>query len=127
MKVGGMTNPQRDVLDEIRQVAADGFDFVDLTLEAPKAEPQQINAVAVRRALEGHGLGIVCHAAPYLPVNNPSAAVRRAALDELLRCLDMAAELGAGLLTTHYAGYPGFWPEAAGYELYGQLYQRLCG
>ena len=39
----------------------------------------------------------------------------------------MAAELGAGLLTTHYAGYPGFWPEAAGYELYGQLYQRLCG
>ena len=127
MKVGGMTNPQRDVLDEIRQVAADGFDFVDLTLEAPKAEPQQINAAAVRRALEDHGLGIVCHAAPYLPVNNPSAAVRRAALDELLRCLDMAAELGAGLLTTHYAGYPGFWPEAAGYELYGQLYQRLCG
>ncbi|MCO5242369.1 MAG: hypothetical protein M9927_00775 [Anaerolineae bacterium] len=72
MKVGGMTNPQRDVLDEIRQVAADGFDFVDLTLEAPKAEPQQINAAAVRRALEDHGLGIVCHAAPYLPVNNPS-------------------------------------------------------
>ncbi|MEZ4767038.1 MAG: sugar phosphate isomerase/epimerase family protein [Caldilineales bacterium] len=127
MKLGGMTNPQRNVLEEIDAVAADGFDFVDLTLEAPKSEPGQIDVNAVRRALDDHGLGIVCHAAPYLPVDNPSAAVRRAALDELLRCLDMAAQLGARLLTTHYVGFPGFWPETAGYELYAQLYGHLCG
>ena len=127
MKVGGMTNPQRDVLEEIKAIGADGFAYVDLTLEAPKSEPQQIDVKAVRRALDDHGLGIICHAAPYLPVHNPSAAVRRAALDELLRCLDMAAQLGSRLLTTHYVGFPSFWPEAAGYELYAQLYGRLCG
>jgi sugar phosphate isomerase/epimerase len=127
MKIGAMTNPQRDLLDEVRQIAADGFDYADITLEAPRAEPDQIDVLAVRRLLDALGIGVVCHAAPYLPVHNPSALVRGAALDELRRSLDIAAGLGARLLTTHYVGFPGFWPEATGYELYAQLYRLLCG
>lgn len=127
MKIGAMTNPQRELLDEIRQIAAGGFDYVDITLEAPKAEPGQIDPPAVRRLLDELGIGVICHAAPYLPVHNPSALVRRAALDELRRSLDAAAGLGARLLTTHFMGFPGFWPEASGYELYAQLYGLLCG
>ena len=127
MKIGAMTNPQRDLADELRQIGAEGFDFADITLEAPRAEPGQIDAPAARRLLDELGLGVICHAAPYLPVHNPSALARRAALDELRRSLDVAASLGARLLTTHYMGFPGFWPEAAGYELYAQLYQLLCG
>ncbi|MFZ2359319.1 MAG: sugar phosphate isomerase/epimerase family protein [Anaerolineae bacterium] len=126
MKIGAMTNPQRDLLDEIRQIAAEGFDYADITLEAPRAEPGQIDAPAVRRLLDELGIGVVCHAAPYLPVHNPSALVRRAALDELRRSLDVAASLGARLLTTHYMGFPAFWPEATGYDLYTQLYRLLC-
>lgn len=126
MKIGAMTNPQRDLLEDLRQIAAEGFDYADITLEAPKAEPDQIDVQAVRRLLEELGMGVVCHAAPYLPVHNPSALVRRAALDELRRSLDTAAGLGARLLTTHYVGFPGFWPEATGYELYAQLYRLLC-
>ena len=64
MKIGAMTNPQRDLLDEIRQIAAEGFDYADITLEAPRAEPGQIDAPAVRRLLDGLGIGVVCHAAP---------------------------------------------------------------
>ena len=115
MKLGAMTNPQRELPDELRQIAAEGFDFADITLEAPRAEPQQIDVTATRRLLDELGIGVVCHAAPYLPVHNPAPLVRRAALDELRRSLDVAASLGARLLTTHYMGFPGFWPEAAGY------------
>lgn len=126
MKIGTMTNPQRDLLDELRLIAAEGFDYADLTIEAPKAEPEQIDLKATRALLDDLGIGVICHAAPYLPVHSPSALVRRAALDELRRALDVAAGLGARLLTTHYMGFPGFWPEADGYELYAQLYARLC-
>lgn len=126
MKIGAMNDPQRDVLDEIRLIAADGFDYVDLTLEAPRAEPGEIDVKVVRQILDDHRLGLICHAAPYLPVDNPAVGIRSAALDELLRCLDAAAALGARLLTTHYLGFPSFWPESAGYELYAQLYLRLC-
>lgn len=126
MKLGGMTNPQRNLLQEIRQIAADGFDYVDLTIEAPRAEPQQIDVKAVKQLLADCGIGVICHGPPYLPIHNPSSAVRQAALGELRRCIDIAAEIGARLLTTHYMGYPGFWPEEAGYELYAQLYGVLC-
>ncbi len=126
MKIGAMTNPQRNLLDEIGLIAQGGFDYVDLAIEAPRAEPHQIDARAVRQLLDDRGLGVICHAAPYLPVHNPSALVRRAALDELLRYLDLAAELGARLLTTHYMFFPRSWPEHDGYELYAQLYARLC-
>ena len=37
------------------------------------------------------------------------------------------SDLGARLLTTHYMGFPAFWPEATGYDLYAQLYRLLCG
>ncbi len=127
MKIGAMTNPQRDLADELRQIALEGFDYADITLEAPRAEPGQIDVAAARRLLDELGLGVVCHAAPYLPVHNPSALVRRAALDELRRSLDVAAGLGARLLTTHFMGLPAFWPEADGYELYAQLYRLLGG
>jgi sugar phosphate isomerase/epimerase len=89
MKIGTMTNPQRRLEDEIRLIAAEGFDFADLAIEAPQAEPEQIDAKGVKRVLNDLGLGVICHAAPYLPVHNPSARVRRAALDELLRSLDV--------------------------------------
>lgn len=126
MKIGAMTNPQRDLFDEVRLIAESGFDYVDLAIEAPKAEPHQIDAKALRLLLDDLGLGVICHAAPYLPVHNPSALVRRAALEELLRCLDTAAGLGARLLTTHYMFFPRFWPDHTGYEIYEQLYARLC-
>lgn len=126
MKIGAMTNPQRDLDDEIRQIAKQGFDYADITIEAPKAEAQQIDVQAIKTLLHDLGLGVICHAAPYLPIHNPSALVRRAALDELRRALDAAAGLGARLLTTHYMGFPRFWPDVAGYEMYAQLYQRLC-
>ena len=29
MKIGAMNDPQRDLFDEIRQIAAGGFDYVD--------------------------------------------------------------------------------------------------
>ena len=121
-----MNDPKRDVLDEIRQIASDGFDYVDLTLEAPRAESDQIDVKAVRQLLEDQGLGLICHASPYFPVNNPAAWVRTAALDELRRCLDVTAALGARLLTTHYLGFPSFWSEEMGYDLYAQLYLKLC-
>lgn len=54
----------------------------------------------MRRALADHGLAVVCHAAPYLPIDNASPLVRQAALDELRRTVDAAAILGA-TFTTH--------------------------
>jgi sugar phosphate isomerase/epimerase len=67
----------------------------------------------------------VAHAAPYLPIQNPSPLVRQAAIDELRRCIDVAQLLGAPFCTTHFVGWPGFLEEEQGYEFYRQAYMIL--
>jgi sugar phosphate isomerase/epimerase len=110
---------------EIERIAGLGFDFIDLTIEAPGAAPDGHDWTTVRQATADAGLRVVAHAAPYLPIHNPSPLVRQAAIDELRRCLDVAQLLGAPLCTTHFLGWPGFLDEDQGYEFYRQAYTIL--
>jgi sugar phosphate isomerase/epimerase len=120
-----MNNPRRTLMQEIARIAALGLDFIDLTIEAPAATPDGHDWRVVRQAIADAGLGVVAHAAPYLPIQNPSPLVRQAALDELRRCLDVAHLLGAPFCTTHFLGWPSFLEEEQGYEFYRQAYLIL--
>ena len=59
MQIGLMNNPREDPLAEIRWIGGHGFDFVDLTLEHPRAH--RVDAAAVRRALDEWNLSVVGH------------------------------------------------------------------
>ncbi len=125
MKLGAMNHPRRNVIDEIKRIAGAGFNFIDLTIEEPATPPARGDWPTVHRAITDAGLAVVCHAAPYLPLDNPSPLVRQAALDELRRTLDVAATLGAPLCTTHFVGWPDFLEEDAAYEFYRQAFTIL--
>ena len=125
MRLGAMNNPNAPLLEEIQWIASSGFDYIDLTIEAPGAALESTDWKRVRGVIEESGLDIVCHAAPYLPIENPSPLVRQAALDELRRCIDAAHILNANLCTTHFRGWPTYLTEAAGYEYYRQMYEIL--
>jgi sugar phosphate isomerase/epimerase len=116
-----MTDPRRDLLEQIRWTQEQGFDYVDIALHAPAAALESTNWVVVREALDSAGIGVACHAAPYLPLNNPSPVVRQAALDELRRSLDATHILGAMLCSVRFAGWPAHLTEAIGYEYYRQM------
>ncbi len=125
MRIGAMNNPRAPLVDEIRWIAANGFDYIDLAIEAPGATFENTDWVAIRRLLDDVGIGVICHAAPYYPIENPSPIVRQAALDELRRCIDAAQIVGATLCTTHFRGWPTYLSEQAGYEFYRQLLEIL--
>ena len=125
MKLGAMNNPRHDLLAEIEWIAANGFDFIDLALEAPAAALEATDWKSAQAAISNSGLEVICHAAPYLPVNNPSPLVRQAALDELRRSVDVAHLLGASLCTTRFLGWPAHLTSDAGYEYIKQLYGIL--
>ena len=67
VKIGAMNHPSRNAVKEIDWIGQHGFDFVDLTLEPPAADPGQIDPAAVRAALDRHGLGVVAHTAWFAP------------------------------------------------------------
>jgi sugar phosphate isomerase/epimerase len=99
--IGAMNHPARDVLQEIEWIAAMGLHFIDLTLEPPMAASWRVDPEATRRALERHRLGVVGHTAFYLPIASGIEEIRQASLQELRRCVDVFAELGARWMNVH--------------------------
>lgn len=101
MELGVMNNPASDTVGEIMAAAANGFDFVDLTLEYPQAHIEVINREAVLKALEQAGLGVVGHTAYYLPFASPVGSIRDAAVRDVIACLDFFKQAGATVVTVH--------------------------
>lgn len=101
MIIGAMNHPAQDPAQEIRRFAAMGLDFIDLTLEPPKAGWWQCDVPAVRKALSETGMAVVGHTAYYLPIAHPFEEVRRGAVEAFRRCLPVFAELGAKVMNIH--------------------------
>jgi sugar phosphate isomerase/epimerase len=96
-----MNHPGRDVLQEIEWIAGMGLGFIDLTLEPPMAASWKVDPLATRKALERHGLKVVGHTAYYLPIASGIEEIRQASLQELRRCVDVFAAVGARWMNVH--------------------------
>jgi sugar phosphate isomerase/epimerase len=96
-----MNHPAHDVVQEIEWMARMGLGFIDLTLEPPLAASWIVDPRAIRRALQKHGLGVVGHTAFYLPIASGIEEIRRASLEELRRCVDVFAAIGARWMNVH--------------------------
>ena len=107
MKIGIMNDPSAAVYDEIRAIAEAGYDYVDLTIEGPKALKLDIKKVL--SLLDQYGLSIVGHTDPCLPYAYPIEGVRKACLNELERCAKIFSALGAKTMNIHpcYSCPPG--------------------
>jgi len=99
--IGAMNHPRERVTEEIRWMAEMGLQFLDLTLEPPAAAVERVDAREVRAALADHGMDVVGHTAYYLPFGSPFASLRRAALDELKRCIEAFGAVGAKWMNVH--------------------------
>jgi sugar phosphate isomerase/epimerase len=111
--IGAMNHPKRDLSDEIRWMAELGLDFIDLTIEPPCAASWQIDAKRVRREIEAAGLKtVVGHTAYYLPIDSPFEALRKAAVDELIKCAGLFAEIGAKWMNIHPGRYTPMHPRS---------------
>jgi sugar phosphate isomerase/epimerase len=101
MLIGAMNHPGLDVIDEMRWMAEMKLDFIDLTVEPPCAASWQVDRQAVRSALDRFQLQVVGHTAYYLPFASPFEPLRKAAVDECCRCLELFADIGARWMNIH--------------------------
>jgi len=105
MLIGAMNHPQVDPVAEIHEFAELGLEFIDLSLEPPAAASWKVDPKAIRKALDDHGLTVVGHTAYYLPMDSPFEEVRKGAVVELKRCLEVFGELGAKWMNLHPGRY----------------------
>jgi sugar phosphate isomerase/epimerase len=111
MQIGAMNHPGRPLTPELRWMAELELDFVDLTLEPPAVASWQVDPAVVRAQLEEHSFDVVGHTAYYLPIASSFEGLRRAALDELKRCLEAFAVVGAQWMNVHPDGHAPFCDE----------------
>ena len=99
MKIGVMNHPAKPVYDEVISFGKARFDFVDLTIEGPKA--YDINTEKMRPVLEHYNMIVTGHTDPCMPWAYPIKEVRMACLRELERCAGIFSALGAKIMNIH--------------------------
>ena len=108
MRYGAMNFPIKPVLKEIERVASLGFDFLELSLDAPQAHfaavQEQKNKILSQ--LKIHQLGLVCHLPTFVYTADLTESIRAASLREMLKSLETAKMLGAEKVVLH-PGYIG--------------------
>jgi sugar phosphate isomerase/epimerase len=94
MQYGAMNFPIKPVDQELEDIAALGFDYLELTMDPPQAHyttiRQQMNSIL--SALNSHAMNVICHLTTF---------VSTADLQEMFNSLEVAAELGSLKVVLH--------------------------
>jgi len=103
MEYGAMNHPIYPLLDQIPGFARMGFDYLELTLDAPCAHYSVVRQQSgqIRRTLEEHGMGLVCHLPTFVFTADLTPAIRAASVEEMTQSVTIAAELGAEKAVLH--------------------------
>lgn len=103
MIIGAMNDPKGDLVEEICSFGEMGFDFVEITIEAPGATPDRIieKQKQVLDALHSYNFGVLTHYPWYFSVAHPYPYIQNACMHEMVKAFDAAALLGAKKATIH--------------------------
>ena len=103
MLFGAMNFPVIPIVEEIETFAILGFDYLELTMDHPEAHYSLIseNTRDIIRALDRHGMSVVCHLPTFVSPADLTDSIRRASVTEMKRSLSVAADLGAEKVVLH--------------------------
>ena len=103
MIIGAMNDPKNNLVEEIGIFGEMGFDFIEVTIEAPGAVPDKIieKKKQILDALHSYNFGVLTHYPWYFSVAHPYPYIQNAYLNEFAKAFDAAVLLGAKKATIH--------------------------
>ena len=112
MRYGAMNFPIRPVMNEIAEFSVLGFDYLELSLDPPQAHHDRIRAGGreIRRQLQECGMGLVIHLPTFVLTADLTEAIRKASVDEMLRSMDLSAEMAVEKVVMHPSAITGLGP-----------------
>jgi len=95
MLYGAMNFPIRPVIAELEAISELGFDYMELTMDAPQAHYRIIHQQKeeLLKALDRCEMGLICHLPTFVSTADLTDSLREASLNEVLESLEVAAEL----------------------------------
>jgi len=104
MIYGATNHPLRPLTDEIKAVAALGFDYLEISLDPPHGLPEKLRPrmAEIKSVIDGEGLKLpVIHLPTFVWLADVYTSIREASLTEVYRALDLAAEMGVKKAVLH--------------------------
>ena len=103
MQYGAMNFPIKPVVEELTDIAALGFDYLELTMDPPEAHYTTIRQQMrpILSALASQSMNIICHLPTFVSTADLTDSIREASLQEMLSSIEVAAELGAQKVVLH--------------------------
>jgi sugar phosphate isomerase/epimerase len=125
MKIGFPNHPRKALLDEIKWIGENQFDFVDLFLEPDCAHVEAVDCAEVRRLIDAYDLDLVGHTAWYLPIGSPIRELRDKAVEILKRYLLTFSEIHCEKVTVHGNWPPSLFTPDEGIKYQSESLRRL--
>jgi sugar phosphate isomerase/epimerase len=109
MLYGAMNFPVKPILQELDVISKLGFDYLELTMDAPQAHYSAIRRIVddLLDALERVNMGLVCHLPTFVSTADLTESLRQTSLNEVLESLEVAAELRAMKAVLHPSPHRG--------------------
>lgn len=103
MRYGAMNFPVKPVLNELKEIAARGFDYLELTMDPPQAHYTDVrqHQSKIASALHSHQMDLICHLPTFVSTADLTDGIRAASLKEILMSLKVAAELDSLKVVLH--------------------------
>jgi sugar phosphate isomerase/epimerase len=103
MIIGAMNNPHRELVSEVNLFGDMSFDYLELTIEAPMANPERVRAKKkkLQDALASYNFGLVAHLPWYFNLAHPYPRIQKAIDAEFQEAISLACDLGAKKITLH--------------------------
>jgi sugar phosphate isomerase/epimerase len=103
MQYGAMNFPVKPIVEELEEMAALGFDYLEIAMDPPRAHytviRQQLDLILT--ALNSHAMKVICHLPTFVSTADLTDSIRQASLQEILNSLEVAVELGAPKVVLH--------------------------
>jgi sugar phosphate isomerase/epimerase len=103
MQYGAMNFPIKPVVEELTDIAAMGFDYLELTMDPPQAHYSTIRLQmsSILSALASESMNIICHLPTFVSTADLTDSIREASLQEMFHSLEVVAELGSQKVVLH--------------------------
>lgn len=103
MRYGVMNSPLHELLHEVETLGAFGFDYFEMTMDAPYAHHSVVSEQKseLGKALKRFGMDLVCHLPTFVSTADLTDTIREASIQETLRSMQAAVELGARKAVLH--------------------------
>src|SRR3989344_7240646 len=122
MKLGMMNNPANDIYEELIFAGENKFDFIDLTIEPPKAQIENINLNKALLLCKKYKLKIIGHTNFYMPWASPIKRLREASIQEFTEQFALFNKLGVKLVNIHSHWYQ---PNSSKKEIIDRIIESL--